>query len=299
MIDGRITAMGIYDRPYYQDEQRRLPAFTGRSMVVNLIIVNVAVYIVDAFFFGTANTPYRPIAILSVEPDTLLKPWMWWQFLTYGFCHHPGNIGHILSNMLGLFFLGQDVEQHYGSKLFLRMYLTALIVGSVLWSATELALGHKNSSLIGASGAVMAVTILFAMNFPRRTILFMMFIPMPAWLLGALLVAYNVLGVQSDTLGDKQIAYSVHLAGAAYALLFFRTHWALGGWPSLSRVPRVRWPRRKPNLRVHDPESRHQLLDEQADAVLDKLHREGLENLTARERRILEEYSRRMQQKRR
>jgi hypothetical protein len=184
--------------------------------------------------------------------------------------------------------------------LFLRLYLTALIVGSVSWSATELALGRTNSSLIGASGAVMAVTILFAMNFPRRTILFMMFIPMPAWLLGVILMAYNVLGVQSDTIGDKQIAYSVHLAGAAYALVFFRTHWALGLWPTAGWMPKIRWPRRrKPLLRVHDPENQHQLLDEQADAVLDKLHREGLANLTARERRILEEYSRRMQQKRR
>ena len=34
-------------------------------------------------------------------------------------------------------------------------------------------------------------------------------------------------------------------------------------------------------------------------AVLEKLHRQGQDSLTSRERRILEEYSRRMQQKRR
>ena len=43
--------------------------------------------------------------------------------------------------MLGLFFLGQEVERHYGSKLFLRMYLTALIVCSLAWGVTEVVLG--------------------------------------------------------------------------------------------------------------------------------------------------------------
>ncbi len=291
--------MGIYDRPYYQDEQRPSFSLSGRSMIVNVIIVNVVVFIVDAFLFGNSNSAYRPSRIMAVHSDTLLKPWMWWQFLTYGFCHSPHNAGHILGNMLGLFFLGQEVERHYGSKLFLRMYLTSLIFCSLVWSATEVALGRHNSSLIGASGAVTTVILLFALNFPRRTILFMMFIPMPAWVLGVILIFFNLLGIHADTTGAVRIAYDVHLTGALYAWIFFKSGWAFGGWGNGGWTPKLKWPRRRPRLKVHDPDTRHQILDEQADAVLEKLHREGQESLTTRERRILEEYSRRMQQKRR
>jgi membrane associated rhomboid family serine protease len=292
--------MGIYDRPYYQDEHRPSFSLAGRSMVVNLIIINVVVFVVDAFLFAGDNGRFRPSGFLSAKPETLLKPWMWWQLLTYGFCHDPFNAGHILSNMLGLFFLGQEVERHYGSKPFLRMYLTALILCSVAWCITEVALGHRGSSLIGASGAVTAAVLLFALNFPRRTILFMMFIPMPAWVLGVILIVVNLLGVRSDVRGgDVQIAYNVHLVGAAYAFVFFKTQWALGNWFRGGWTPKIRWPGRRPKLKVHDPESRQRGLEEQADAVLEKLHRYGQESLTVRERRILEEYSRRMQQKRR
>jgi hypothetical protein len=55
-------------------------------------------------------------------------------------------------------------------------------------------------------------------------------------------------------------------------------------------------------LRVHDPvdpTSRYRELDAKADAVLAKLHREGEASLSAKERKILEDYSRRMQQKHR
>ena len=40
-------------------------------------------------------------------------------------------------------------------------------------------------------------------------------------------------------------------------------------------------------------------LDAQADRVLEKLHREGERSLTAHERRVLEQYSRRMRERRR
>lgn len=316
--------MGIYDRPYYQDEPRSGFSFSGRSMIVNVVIVNVAVFLIDAFLFPLLNLSdawFRPKILFAVHSDTLFKPWMWWQFLTYGFCHDPDKIGHILGNMLGLFFLGQEVERHYGSKTFLRMYLTSLVLCSVVWGLTEAVFIQRPegsmATLIGASGAVTTVVMLFAFNFPRRTILFMMFIPMPAWVLGVMIVVFNLFGAHSAG-ADNRVAFDVHLTGAAYGYLFFRTQWAIGslaflgsaaGGSSPARKPssggrggflsKLRWPGSRPALKIHQPEERMTVLDEQADAVLDKLHREGIQSLSPRERRILEEYSRRMQQKHR
>ena len=108
-------------------------------------------------------------------------------------------------------------------------------------------------------------------------------------------VLYDIMRAMNDS--DSNVAVTCHLAGAALAFAYYR----LG-----IRVDRVipttlslRSLRPKPKLRVHDPDARYGELDRRADRILDKLYRQGQESLTAEERRILEDYSRRMRQKHR
>ena len=153
---------------------------------------------------------------------------MWWQFLTYGFVHDPDHISHILFNMLGLWFLGRSVEELYGRAEFLRLYLVLVVVGGVVWAVVnDLVLHNPDAHVIGASGAVTGVVILFAMNFPRRTILLMFVLPMPAWVLGILWVAGDILGATGHS-SEHDVAFSVHLAGAAFAALYFQQRWNFG-----------------------------------------------------------------------
>ena len=48
--------MGIYDRPYIRDEQRSSGWAGGRSLVINLIIINVVVWLAQIIF----NSPQQP-----------------------------------------------------------------------------------------------------------------------------------------------------------------------------------------------------------------------------------------------
>ena len=284
--------MGIYDRPYYQEESRTGFNFGARTMIANIVIVNVVLFVIDALVIGRQDTPWRPSQLLAVRADTILHPLTWWRFLTSGFAHDPFDMGHIVGNMLGLFFLGQAVEQRYGAKAFLRMYLTAVVVCSVVWSLVHY-FTLPQAHMIGASGAVTCVILLFALNYPRRTVLFMMFIPMPAWVLGLFVIGNNLFNLNSS----DNVAYDAHLTGALYAWLYFRTHWTLALPFDGNLLSKLKWPKKRPNLKLHAPEERSSQLDEQADAILDKLHRQGQESLSSRERKILEEYSRRMKEK--
>ena len=72
---------------------------------------------------------------MAVHVDTLTQPWLWWQYLTAGFAHSPLRFDHILGNMLVLFFLGRDVEEAYGPKEFLRLYLVMVVFG--MWCGTS------------------------------------------------------------------------------------------------------------------------------------------------------------------
>jgi membrane associated rhomboid family serine protease len=290
--------MGLSDREYYRDEQPTGFQLGGAHMLVTkLVALNVILFLVDALFFRGSHALMRG---MSVTPETLVKPWLWWQFLTYGFAHSPDNIGHIFGNMLGLWMFGRDVEQVYGPREFLRFYLTAILLGSLTWATRYFFFVDDGAAhyLLGASGGVTAVVLLFVLHFPRRTILLMFFLPVPAWVLGVLLIFYNVLGVHQG----GTTAYDVHLVGAAFAFLYFRLHWNLGRLvPSRLRDVLRGWTKSRPKLRIHEPdiEEPYQDLDAEADVVLQKLHSKGEESLSPKERRILEAYSRRMRQKHR
>ena len=87
--------MGLYDRPYYQDEpQRSFVNFSGsgRTMIFYLVVVNVGIYLADFLLGGRLSD------VMAVTSDTLYQPWMWWQLLTYGFAHSPDNAFHLMVN---------------------------------------------------------------------------------------------------------------------------------------------------------------------------------------------------------
>ena len=288
--------MGLSDREYYREEQPRGFDLSGpRTMVTNLILINVGIFLVDALLL---QPDHWLSAGMGMKIGSLTEPWNWWQLLTSGFAHDPTTIMHVGGNMLLLFFLGRDVEQRYGRMEFLRIYLVMIVLSAFVWALCgKFFMDYGPQHLCyGASGAVSGILVLFAMNFPRRTILFMFFIPMPAWVFGAIIIGMDVVNSFDST---SQTAHSAHLAGAAFAFAYYKGRWNLG-----RMLPgKLRWPTkamtRKPKLRVHAPDDVYNNLDGEADRVLDKVHRYGEESLTPQERTTLEAYSRRMQQKHR
>lgn len=315
--------MGLYDRDYSRHERSDFSGGTGlgQSMVVTIIVINAVLFLANFFLTPQSNDiTYW----LSANAYSLVRPWMWWQLLTTGFAHSPFQLGHILSNMLGLYFLGRYVEQVLGRWEFLRFYLAAIVFGAVVHTARVcLTVSPAPLSpndpwavpLVGASGAVVATVILFIFHFPRVQLLLFFVVPVPAWLVGVLLIAYNVLGsggifVPLSGPAAANIAYDVHLAGAVFAAIYFYSGFNFGRlWPSRwgELVRSATKPARsRPNLRVHTPaasepedEEEYQDLDEEADRILAKVGSHGEASLTAAERRVLEDYSRRMRQKHR
>jgi len=166
---------------------------------------------------------------------------------------------------------------------------------------------NRGYTLVGASGAVSGVIMLFIFNFPHQTLLlFPIPIPVKAWVLGVIIVGANVLGTlggwgttRADG-GHNTVATSVHLIGIAFAYLYFRNRWSLR-WlgPGLVGFGRLR---RRSRLRVHRPadddHDADQRLSAEVDRILEKIHREGEASLTRKERRTLESASRQYQRRR-
>jgi membrane associated rhomboid family serine protease len=313
MDRGQTNGVGIYDRDYYRQGGSGFQLRAPRTAIGTILLLNVAVFLLELVSVSDGRSYVAEVFATHVNAteresafphqDTLSRPWLWWQFVTYGFTHDINSMTHIIFNMATLFFLGRDIEQWYGTREFIRLYMVMLVFASVIWAfANRLFYPGQPSSLIGASGAIAGVVVLYALHFPKRILLFMFVLPLPAWLLGALAIASDVIGAMgtaSKHPGEQQIAYTAHLAGTALALAYFNFQWNFGRlYQSAANWLKTR---SRPSLKVFKPEdaSDGPVDDDEVDRVLAKLKREGKESLTRKERNILESASRAYQRRRR
>jgi membrane associated rhomboid family serine protease len=282
--------MGIYDRDYERNTYRREPGYhlgAERMMTTNIILVTVGLFVVQLM----AGPRYQNA--LALNADWFRQPWEAYRLLTYGFLHAPDDLWHIALNMLGLFFFGREVEMRYGRREYLLFYLMGIIVAGLVWTIAEISTG-SNATAIGASGGVTAVVILFAFNFPYRTVLFMFFLPMPMWVAAVIFVGLDAYGAVNRS---GNVAFTAHLGGALFAFMYFQRGWRIERWlPDWSSL-RKRF-RSRPKLRVVDPDADESSTDSRVDKILIKIQEHGQDSLTYGERRILEQASREYQKKR-
>ncbi len=308
--------MGIYDREYYREEEERRWRQTNAplSIVTWIIIINGAFFLANLFFSGelpNGQPDNRITSALTLDAGLFKDHWKVYQIVTAGFVHAPAgvNLFHIIFNMMTLYFLGRVVEQKYGRKDFLAVYLMAIVLGNLAWLGMQHLTGNnvpdafgRYMGAYGASGGVMAIVLVFCLTWPREQLLLFGVVPIPAWSVAALVIGTDVLrafGIY--VLFDKNVAWQAHLAGALCGTLYYlaaQRGFRFSTWGS-GRFGKSR--RRQPKLTVYDPgeEEVYQDLDAEADRVLAKLHREGEGSLSPQERKVLEAYSRRMRQKHR
>jgi membrane associated rhomboid family serine protease len=289
--------MGLSDRDYAREESSGFHLRAPETAVGALIALNVGIFLLDLLFEGRISSR------LELRSDLFEHPWNCWQLITSGFVHNPNRFWHILGNMLGLWFFGGDVERLYGRAEFFRIYLASIVVGSLCWLLSQNFLMPVPATyMLGASGAVTCIWVLFALNFPNRMILFLGFLPMPAWILGLYYVVRD-LGGFIDGLKGLQLestAFEAHLGGAMLALAYQRFGWNFGRWLPRSvtmSAPRFRIGPR-PKLKLHQPSAEEPNLDTEVDRLLAKITAGGYDSLTDEEKRFLERASGRYQKRR-
>ncbi|MEM9658662.1 MAG: rhomboid family intramembrane serine protease, partial [Planctomycetota bacterium] len=170
--------MGIYDREYARGSEPGFHLQAPQTATTQLVILTFGVYVLQLLF-----SPYVTNA-LALRSDWFVRPWQFYQLLTYGFLHSEKDVVHILVNMVVLWMFGREIEYKYGRRQFVAFYLTAIVFAGVAWSLIEAAYGYgadEPPRMVGASGGISGVVALFALNFPHRQVLLMFVIPMPMW----------------------------------------------------------------------------------------------------------------------
>jgi Uncharacterized membrane protein (homolog of Drosophila rhomboid) len=136
-----------------------------------LIGANVAMFVLTSFMPSLQE-------YLGLVPALVLHQFWVWQLATYMFLH--GGLFHILFNMLALWMFGTELERIWGTRYFLKFYfLTGIGAGALTVVFSLLPFGFsqqvQHSVIIGASGAIYGLLLAYALYFPDRPILMIVF----------------------------------------------------------------------------------------------------------------------------
>ncbi len=144
-----------------------LPSLT--PYVKYLLIINVVVHMIQSIF------PERLEPLFAASGASISNALQIWRLITFQFLH--GSPGHLLSNMLGLYFLGTILEKSWGSKNFITFYLVSGVFGGLLFTIASAFGAFHGRPLVGASGGVLALLVACAILFPHIKILLFFIVP--------------------------------------------------------------------------------------------------------------------------
>ncbi len=292
--------MGLHDRPYWRDENNSGGSFGGTPMrggmgiglpkppkaVKMLLVINLVVFVVQ--LLTTSPTGLGPMERwFGLSVDTFWQPW---RYLTFQFLHSPTGLMHVALNMLGLYFLGTPLEQTWGTRRFVKFYLVCGVCAGVAYVTMGMIVPHESwKPLIGASGGVYGILLAAAVLFPHMRLIFFLF-PVPIRL-AAVIIFGGIFLVLLQSLRGGQFqpvfwSHVAHFGGAAAAAVWI---WVLPRFQQAAsdtrtRVNRGAWERKMRRLREEQ---------EQIDAILEKIHTDGIQSLSEKERRILSDATRR------
>lgn len=203
----------------------RLPAPLPEWMHRRLRVVPAIVVINVLVFLAWQASRWIP-ALEEVMVTNFLVSWVHlghglvWTLLTAAFSH--SEVWHIAINMIVLWSFGSVLERLLGWRVFLAFYLSSALVSSVAHCVVSLSMGRASVPALGASGAVSALLLTYALLFPRARLLVFGIVPVPA-LAGALFfVGLDLWGlVAQGQGGGLPIGHGAHLGGALCGFLFW------------------------------------------------------------------------------
>jgi membrane associated rhomboid family serine protease len=186
---------------------------TYRSVSLNalwfLIALNVLIFVIEVVIGGypiikpNGEVTNEVVLFLGLRPALLSQ--QPWTIISSMFVH--GSFGHILFNMISLYFLGSFFIRAAGEKSFLAVFFLGGLAGNILFAL----LANPFSTGIGASGAIFALGGALAIMVPRVPV-FIFFIPVPVPLWVAIIIFFFLSFLPG-------IAWQAHVGGLLLGLV--------------------------------------------------------------------------------
>jgi membrane associated rhomboid family serine protease len=285
--------------------------FKKGSTVSRMIGINVAIFVVFAivrlFFYlwnnsGVTSEVINWLAVSSNTNILISKPWT---LVTYSFLHL--HFFHILFNMIVLYVGGRLFSQFVGEGRLVPTYILGAITGALFYVAAYnffpvFADVRSQAVAWGASASVLAIFFTVAVFQPNYQLPLLLFGRIRLKYIALIFIVIDLLSIERGNPGG----HIAHLGGAAWGFLyatllksrldpagfFYRRYRWLKGF--FSRKPRmkVKYTHARP---VNDYDYNKQRAENQKeiDEILDKISKSGYQSLSAKEKEMLFNMSKR------
>lgn len=132
---------------------------SGPIVTFSLITINIGVYLLELLtggqLNGTGSWIYEKGVLVTTAVDSSgqvvgVAEGEWWRLITAAFLHY--GMLHLGMNMLVLWIIGPPLEEYFGHRRYLLVYLVSGLAGSagaLIWS--------PNALTVGASGAIWGI----------------------------------------------------------------------------------------------------------------------------------------------
>lgn len=296
----------------YEYKYNRPSMFGGFAffppVIKYLLVSNVAIFIFQYFIFGSLKVGGVPLGVFfnkyfALNPiGSTLFPFYPWQLVTYLFMH--ADFWHIFLNMFALWMFGMELENIWGSRKFMAYYFMCGIGAGLANLLIAPLFTTINVPTVGASGAVYGILVAFGMLFPDRPIYMYFLFPIKAKYFVAIYILIELFSVGSNS----GIAHVAHLGGGFVGFIYLLlTKNNINGL--------FRFYKPKPKVTVKKPSNIYSnrfyekynsqntdisdadyyddkndddnISQERIDEILDKISKNGYQNLSDEEKRIL------------
>lgn len=246
------------------------------SMIVTTVLMAAGGGVINSLVFSCAN---------------VLRGWIWTP-VTYVLVNPPSLLFLLTSYFLWRF--GEEVERHLGRRVFVQLVAGLILVEPLMLTLIALVGGPRDWLAAGLWRMELGVFVAFATLYPTAKLSLILF-TIDAWIMAAAIVGISALSSLAvrDWAGLFQLTGMVLFAHGY--MRYEQGRWAL---PSLSLLKRRRnsgGKRRNASSEEQDDASvPHDSREDRVDAILEKIHREGLQSLTDDERSVMEKMSERL-----
>ncbi len=260
------------------------------SVITKLIVINILVFLfgglINLFVFMN-NLQFNFANEFLSMPSNLSKlAYKPWTLLAYQFSH--SDLFHLISNMLILYFSGRIFTDFFLKKDTWLIYLLGGFTGAILYLITFnffTVFQNSNSTLIGASGSILAILFAATAYAPNlRVSIWGIFELKLLWLsFGFLLL--DLITIPASNAGG----HIAHIGGALLGWFYARHKQNNLNWFSFNFFKEKSMKNYKVeiNKNVKTKTNKNNPSQDEVDAILDKISKNGYDRLSKEEKDIL------------
>ncbi|MDB4143775.1 rhomboid family intramembrane serine protease [Akkermansiaceae bacterium] len=263
--------------------------FDGAPVAKFLLIANVAIYLLGNFLMKDGqHSAFAKWGAFSITEG--FYDFQIWRVLTFQFLH--ADSGHLLGNMLGMFFFAPHVERWMGSRPFTFYYFLCGIAGVVFYSFLYFTPGIMDqyapyTRMVGASAGLFGILAAFYKIAPNAKVYLFFIIPMPMRVFAMGYFAIQVLSVLFNW--DNAGGSAGHLGGALFGLALIK-YQPLRSWLiRISEIGQKGGGSRVKTAKIVRERSLSPIeQSKEVDRILEKISAHGIQSLTDKERETLD-----------